>query len=74
LVEMMDRGLISVSTASNLLALAEQLGVKEARGGKREKCVPGQKYCSQFAKRAGERSAWRRPAAADASRLVSGKD
>jgi hypothetical protein len=34
--------------------------------GKREKCVPGQKYCSQpCAERAGERSGWRRPTAAD---------
>ena len=30
--------------------------------GKRNKCVPGQKYCSQLcAERAGERSAWRPP-------------
>jgi ParB-like chromosome segregation protein Spo0J len=29
---------------------------------KRQKCVPGQKYCSELcAERAGERSAWRRP-------------
>jgi hypothetical protein len=34
--------------------------------GKRDKCAPGQKYCSQrCAERAGERSAWRRPTAAD---------
>jgi hypothetical protein len=32
------------------------------RGSKRQKCVPGQKYCSELcAERAGERSAWRRP-------------
>ena len=31
-------------------------------GSKRQKCVPGQKYCSELcAERAGERSAWRRP-------------
>jgi hypothetical protein len=36
------------------------------RGGRREKCVPGEKFCSQLcAERAGERSAWRRPTAAD---------
>jgi hypothetical protein len=36
------------------------------RRAKREKCLPGQKYCSQpCAERAGERSAWRRPMAAD---------
>jgi hypothetical protein len=33
-----------------------------ARGGRREKCVPGEKFCSQLcADRAGEPSAWRPP-------------
>ena len=32
------------------------------RGSRRQKCIPGQKYCSELcAERAGERSAWCRP-------------
>jgi hypothetical protein len=62
------------AAAQRLTSLGDQIeevslcALKSCRmaRGKREKRAPGQKYCSQLcADRAGERSAWRRPTAAD---------
>ena len=60
--------------ARRLAELADQIeepnlcaykSCQRVRGGKREKCVPGQKYCSPLcAERAGEPSAWRLPTTA----------